>query len=385
LVACSSVFRHNTHPRRSEAFFGDQISIHDDEWEGGNMTAATEQGVRYRRRFTDSSSVDTESNAQRRARGLGWFSIGLGLAQIGAPRALARLIGISDDDETRNTMFALGLREITSGIGILSSPRAPGWVWTRVGGDLMDLALLGKAMSDNENDRNRLAAATAAVAGVTVVDFLTGQQLSQQGGNGSEQRANGSRMVQQSRQSFSGVHVTQSLTIKRPRNEVYGFWHNFENLPRFMAHLESVQVLENNRSRWKAKSPAGTTVEWEAETIEDRPNELIVWRSLPDATIPNYGLVRFKDAPGNRGTEIHVDLRYQPPGGKLGSLIAKLFGEEPEQQVKGDLRRFKQVMETGEIVHSDSSIHSGMHPAQPPESLEDVELLGTPREHAVQR
>jgi len=348
------------------------------------MTAATEQGLRYRRRFSDQPG-DTESNAtQRRARGLGWFSIGLGLAQIGAPRAVARLIGISDDDETRNTMFAVGLREITSGIGILSSPRASGWLWSRVGGDLMDLALLGKAMSDDENDRNRVAAATAAVAGVTVVDFLTGQQLIQQPGNGSEQTTNGSRMAQQNRQTSRGVHVTQSLTINRPRNEVYGFWHNFENLPRFMAHLESVQVLDNNRSRWKAKAPAGTTVEWEAETIEDRPNELITWRSLPDASIPNSGSVRFKDAPGNRGTEIHVELRYQPPGGKLGSLIAKLFGEEPEQQVKGDLRRFKQVMETGEIVHSDASIHSGMHPAQPPESLEDVELLGTPRERAVQ-
>ncbi|MFL5471431.1 MAG: hypothetical protein ACJ8AM_03660, partial [Gemmatimonadales bacterium] len=120
------------------------------------MTAATEQGLRYRRRFTDQPSGDMESNAQRRARGLGWFSIGLGLAEIGAPRALARLIGISDDDETRNTMFALGLREITSGIGILASPQSPGWVWSRVGGDLMDLALLGKAMSDDQNDRNRV-------------------------------------------------------------------------------------------------------------------------------------------------------------------------------------------------------------------------------------
>ena len=348
------------------------------------MTAATEQGMRYRRRYTDQPSGNNmESSAQRRARGLGWFSIGLGLAEIGAPRSLARLIGISDDDETRNTMFALGLREIASGIGILASPQSPGWVWSRVGGDLMDLALLGKAMNDDQNDRNRVAAATAAVAGVTVVDFLTGQQLSRHGGSASEHRTNGSS--QQNRQLSSGVHVTQALTINRPRSEVYGFWHNFENLPRFMAHLESVELLDNNRSRWKAKAPAGTTVEWEAETIEDRPNELISWRSLPDASIPNSGTVRFKDAPGNRGTEIHVELRYQPPGGKLGSLIAKLFGEEPEQQVKGDLRRFKQVMETGEIVHSDSSIHSGMHPAQPPESLEDVELLGTPREHAVQR
>jgi uncharacterized membrane protein len=313
---------------------------------------------------------------ERRSRGLGWFSIGLGLAQIGAPRTLARLIGVNDDDETRNTMFAIGLREITSGIGILSRPRSAGWVWTRVGGDLMDLALLGKAMTSEENERGRLAATTAAVAGVTVLDFRTGQQLSKRG-NGSATRYEGSQAGQPDERSGRGIHVTQAITIKRPRNEVYGFWHNFENLPRFMAHLESVHVLDGNRSRWKAKAPAGATVEWEAETLEDRPNELIAWRSLPDAAVPNSGTVRFKDAPGNRGTELLVELRYEPPGGKVGALIAKLFGEEPEQQVKGDLRRFKQVMETGEIVHSDASIHSGPHPAQPPEDLSEVELLGS--------
>jgi uncharacterized membrane protein len=307
---------------------------------------------------------------------LGWFSIGLGLAQIGAPRSVARLIGILDDDETRNAMFAIGLREITSGIGILSSPRSAGWVWSRVGGDLMDLALLGKAMNSACNDRGRVTAATAAVAGVTILDVMTGQQLSRQG-NGTESKSNGAGGVSLGRDSKSGIEVTESITIKRPRHEVYGFWHNFENLPRFMAHLESVQVLDDRRSHWKAKAPAGTTVEWDAETIEDRPNELIAWRSLPEADVPNSGLVRFKDAPGNRGTEVQVELRYQPPGGKLGSLLAKLFGEEPQQQVKGDLRRFKQVMETGEIVHSDASIHKGMHPAHPPRSLDDVELIGS--------
>ena len=331
----------------------------------------------YNRRYTDrpgQREQGAQENAERRAKGLGWFSIGLGLAQIAAPRAVARFIGVIDDDDARNTMFALGLREITSGIGILSRPRPAGWVWSRVGGDLMDLALLGKAMRSDENDRNRLAAATAAVVGVTVLDFMTGQQLSQAAnGSGSTAEYRG----EPSQRKSSGVHVTQAITINRPRNEVYGFWHNFENLPRFMAHLESVQVLDERRSRWKAKAPAGASVEWEAETVEDRPNELIAWRSLPDAAVPNSGSVRFKDAPGGRGTEVLVELRYQPPGGKLGSLIAKLFGEEPEQQVKGDLRRFKQVIETGEVVHSDASIHRGPHPAQPPEDLSEVELLGT--------
>jgi uncharacterized membrane protein len=286
---------------------------------------------------------------------------------------VARLIGISDDEETRNTMFAIGLREITSGIGILSRPRPAGWVWSRVGGDLMDLALVGKAMKSDDNDRGRLAAAGAAVLGVTVLDVLTGQQLGRKGDGAESGRDGGRRRGWTAR----GIEVTEAITINRPRQEVYGFWHNFENFPRFMAHLESVQMLDERRSRWKAKAPAGTTVEWEAETIEDRPNELIAWRSLPDSAVPNTGLVRFRDAPGERGTEVIVELRYQPPGGRLGALIAKFFGEEPHQQVKGDLRRLKQVMEIGEIVHSDASIHRGPHPAQPPRDLSEVELLGS--------
>jgi uncharacterized membrane protein len=343
---------------------------------GERRIGYTASPAQYRRRATDlADTYEQEDSVQRRARGLGWFSIGLGLAEIAAPRAVARLIGISDDDETRNTMFALGVREITSGIGILSNSRPTGWVWSRVGGDLMDLALLGKAMNQDENDRQRVAAATAAVLGVTVLDFMTGQQLSRGSNGGSEHGARSGNGFSRAGPQH-GIQVTEAITINRPRNAVYGFWHNFENLPRFMAHLESVEVTGEGRSHWKAKAPAGTSVEWDAEITEDRPNELIAWRALPDAEIPNSGSVRFSDAPGNRGTEVRVDLQYQPPGGKLGSWVAKLFGEEPAQQVKGDLRRFKQVMEIGEIVHSDASIHSGPHPAYPPEDLADVELLG---------
>jgi uncharacterized membrane protein len=354
------------------------------------MTLATEPARRYgpagdrrvgsyrsdqtfRRRATDIQEPRPDIGIQRRARGLGWFSLALGLAEIGAPRRIARLIGLSDDDETRNTMFALGLREITSGIGILSRPRAAGWIWSRVAGDVMDLALLGKALGSEETDRTRAGAATAAVLGVTVVDFLTGQQLGKGLGNGGERGAEA--MPRERRRKASGVEVTEAITINRPRNEVYGFWRNFENLPRFMEHLESVEVIDDRRSHWKAKAPVGTTVEWEAEIAEDRPNELIAWRSLSDSQVPNSGTVQFKDAPGNRGTEIIVELRYQPPGGKVGALVAKLFGEEPSRQVKSDLRRLKQVIEIGEIVRSDASIHQGPHPAQPPrESLSSLGL-----------
>jgi uncharacterized membrane protein len=340
------------------------------------MTIATEQSRRYGDSTTErpvTADQGREGSAERRARGLGWFSIGLGLAQIGAPRAVARLIGLNDDEDTRNTMFAIGLREITSGIGILSGPRPTGWLWSRVGGDLIDLALLGKALNSSDSDRGRVAAATAAVLGVTVADLLTGQQLGRESNGG---RENGHHAAGKRRGGSRGIHVVEAITINRPRTEVYAFWHNFENLPRFMEHLYSVDVLDERRSRWKARAPAGASVEWEAETIEDSPNELIAWRSLPESDVPNSGYVRFRDAPGNRGTEVIVELKYQPPGGWLAVFIAKLFGEEPHQQVKGDLRRLKQVLEIGEVIHSDASIHRGPHPAQPPEDLSDVDLLG---------
>lgn len=301
--------------------------------------------------WDDSEWMEPFEAAERRARGLGWFSIGLGLAQIGAPRAVARMIGLGNDEASRNAMFAIGMREIASGVGILAQPRKPGWVWSRVGGDVMDLALLGSAFRSEDANRNRLALTTAAVVGATVLDVLTSQQLGR--------NANGAQ------ESERFKEVTKIVTINRPPEEVYRFWRNFENLPRFMEHLESVTVLDDRRSRWKAKAPAGRSVEWDAEITEDRPGEMIAWRSVEGSDIGNRGTVRFLRAPQGRGTEVRVDLQYDPPGGMLGATIAKLFGEEPGIQVDGDLRRFKQVMEIGEVVRSDASVHDGPHPARP--------------------
>jgi uncharacterized membrane protein len=145
------------------------------------------------------------------------------------------------------------------------------------------------------------------------------------------------------------VKVERSVTIDHPPADLYRFWRNFENLPAIMRHLESVTVLDEGRSRWRAKAPAGQSVEWEAEIINEIPGELIAWKSVHDATVPNAGSVHFRPAPGGRGTELKVVLEYQPPAGKLGSMVAKLFGEEPDKQVREDLRRFKQMVEAGEV------------------------------------
>lgn len=288
---------------------------------------------------------------ERVARGLGWFSIGLGLAEIAAPRRLARAIGVRDDRRNRATLRAIGVREIASGVGILSRDRPVAPVWVRVGGDVMDLALLGRAFSSNRSRRGRVAAATAAVLGVTALDTLTGRELRRETGNGAARRG--------------AIEVRRAVTIDRPREEVYAFWRNFENLPRFMEHLVSVQVLDDRRSHWMARVPGGATVEWDAEITEDRPNELIAWRSLDRADVPNTGTVRFLPSP-HGGTEVRVELRYEVPGGRLAATVGKLLGKVPEIQVGSDLRRLKQVLELGEIVYSDASIVPGPNPARPP-------------------
>lgn len=145
------------------------------------------------------------------------------------------------------------------------------------------------------------------------------------------------------------IHVTKSLTINKSPAELYEYWHNFENFPHFMAHLESVKVIDEKRSHWKATAPLGMTVEWDAEITSDVPNERIGWKSTDNADIANSGVVEFRPTV-DRGTEVRVTLTYEPPAGELGAIVASLFGEEPSQQVYGDLYRFKSLMEAGEII-----------------------------------
>ena len=154
-----------------------------------------------------------------------------------------------------------------------------------------------------------------------------------------------------------GIRVRKSVTVNASPEELYRFWRRFENLPRFMKHLESVQELGGGRSHWVAKAPAGKTIEWDAEITAEEENRRIAWRSTPDAEVSNAGEVRFAPAPGGRGTEITVSLEYNPPGGVIGAAVAKLFGEEPQQQVSEDLRRFKQVIEAGETPTTEGQPH----------------------------
>jgi uncharacterized membrane protein len=148
----------------------------------------------------------------------------------------------------------------------------------------------------------------------------------------------------------AGIKIEKSIFVNRPREEMYRFWRNFENLPRFMDHLESVTILDVSRSHWVVRGPMGTRIEWDAEIHNEIPNELIAWRTLPGSEVNHAGSVHFEpDLPGP-GTTVRVILRYEPPAGKPGAMVASLFGEEPAQQITDDLRRFKQVMEAGDSM-----------------------------------
>lgn len=146
------------------------------------------------------------------------------------------------------------------------------------------------------------------------------------------------------------IRVEKHITVGRPAAELYEFWRQLENLPKVMSHLEAVTELDERRSHWTAKAPAGLSVSWEAEITEDLPNQVIAWRALEGSDIENAGSVFFNELSHDRGTEIKVVLAYEPPLGKLGAAVARLMGEEPAAQLQDDLRRFKQLMETGEIA-----------------------------------
>jgi uncharacterized membrane protein len=165
------------------------------------------------------------------------------------------------------------------------------------------------------------------------------------------------------------VSLRASVTINRTPAEVYRFWRALENLPLFMDHIESVREV-GGESEWCARGPLGSSLEWQARIVEDEPEERISWQSLEGSELPNRGKVEFRDEPGGVGTEVHVELAFEPPGGAVGAALARLFDELPEQWLRNDLRRLKQILETGEVVRSDASIHRGRHPARPPEASE---------------
>jgi uncharacterized membrane protein len=154
-----------------------------------------------------------------------------------------------------------------------------------------------------------------------------------------------------------GSRVDHAITVMKPAAEVYRFWRDLENLPTFMAHVEDVDTTTDGKSHWVARGPLGLKFEWDAEIVTDKPNEVIAWRSLDGADVDTAGSVHFKELPHGRGTEVRVELKYDPPAGKVGTLLAKLFGQSPQAQIRADMRRFKELLEAGEISSTDGQPH----------------------------
>jgi uncharacterized membrane protein len=286
------------------------------------------------------------------ARGLGWFSLGLGIVQLVAPRRLLGAIGIRPTGISVTLTRLVGIRELGVVPGLLVTSQPAGWLAARVAGDMKDLALLGIARGDEQNHRGLVTMAMAAVGSVLALDLLAVVLA---------------RRARRERSRHAG-RVVKAVTIDRGAEELYRFWRDFENLPAVMPHLERVEPRDAQRSHWVARAPLGSEVEWDATIVEDRPNELIAWRSVEDADVHHAGTVRFAAAPGERGTEVIVEMDVDVPGGPIGVAAAKLSGEDPEQQVADALRRFKQVMETGEPIVSEGIAHGRkvlQRPAQP--------------------
>jgi uncharacterized membrane protein len=295
----------------------------------------------------DPGAVKPEADGSTLARGLGLFSLGLGITELAAPRALARAIGVDPDGRTATVLRAFGMREILAGVGVLLQPRRSLPLWARVAGDAIDLAFVAWAAKSKRTSTQRLTAAFAAVAGVAALDVIASRRVA---------RANPTVIDP----------VIFSVTINKPVAEVYAFWRRFENLPQFMDHLESVTQRPGGRSHWVARLPLGGKITWDAEIIDDRLNELIAWRTVEGSLLAHRGEVTFARAPGRDMTEVRVQIQLGVFGAPPSPVLAKLL---TKPQIKGDLRRFKQVMETGEVVRSDASIHRGRHAAQPSATL----------------
>lgn len=246
--------------------------------------------------------------------GLGWFSVGLGLAQLTMPERVAQLVGIEPTEANCGLMRTMGMRELSSGVGILTQPVPDKWLWGRVVGDVMDLAMLGVALGNGKGDRGRTLGATLAVLGVTGLDMLAARELSRQ-----RQQAVEEGMEIGARSLF------RIITIK--------------------AH------------------PANVETDW---------NE---WLAAQGSDESRQAVASFRAAPGTQGTEMRADLTYTPKGGTIGSTAQRMMHKSPGQMLGQDLKRFKMTVETGEIVKSDASIHEHVHPARPDDSLANANLM----------
>lgn len=282
-----------------------------------------------------------ESQAESQTRSLarvGVASAGVGLAQLVATKVAAARAR-ADSSRASTLLTAVGARALGHSVAELVRPSRSTWT-TRVR-NAVGVATLRRALEhrSGERRRRRRTAVAAGAVGLGAVGAVTAAR--------SRSQRDGERPGPQ--------EVTASVTVNKGPDEVYAFWRDFTQLPHFMHHLQSVTANNDGSWHWVANAPVKRSVAWDADVTVDEPGQRISWKSRPGADVDNSGTVHFAAAPGDRGTEVRVSLQYGMPAGKVGAIVARLLGEQPQQQVDDDLRRFKQVLETGQVVRSDRS------------------------------
>ena len=262
----------------------------------------------------------------------GWLSIGLGLTALLAPRVVGNLTGLS---RHTNLLRMVGVRELVSGVGLLTQEKKAPWLWSRVIGDAMDLTLLGSEALSGRRTSGRAMGATAVIAAITAADIAAAIRES---------------ALRKQESTRADAYVEKTIVVNKTPAECFAFWRDFSNLPRFMSLVESVTPLDDQRLHWVMKGPYGALFEWDTEISVDRPGERLAWHSVQGSPIDSASVVRFDPAPGERGTLVRVHMHFQPPAGRFGLGLAKMLGHDPGFEVQEDLRRFKQLIETGELA-----------------------------------
>ncbi len=298
-----------------------------------NDTFALQQAPQSRSRQAQSRTQQNSSrmdlsDPMRLTRFLGWFSLGLGAAELLMPRTIAKIAGTRKHN---GLVRFYGMRELAAGVGIFTQSNPAPWLWARVAGDVVDLAsLVGGA---KKGSRLASVGSIAAVAGVTALDVLCAQKYS---ARAAEDEAT--------------AHAEASVLIAKSAEECYRFWRNLENLSRFIEPLRSVRALGGNSAHFVAQIPGmNTPLEWDGEITEDVPNQRISWRGSPMRGLTVIGSVMFEPAPGNRGTFVRAQMDFDHPGTSLLPAL-RLTGKHPEQIMYKSLRRLKQLLEVGEVI-----------------------------------
>jgi uncharacterized membrane protein len=255
-----------------------------------------------------------------------------------APRAVGTLAGVTRGNGGVSRSF--GLREIATGVGILSQRNPAPWLWARVVGDVLDLATLATGLRPGNPGRGRAAVSFAAVAGVLALDAFAASHLTKHAGH----------PLVSGVAAPTDLYFESSIATGKTPEECYRFWRDIANLPRFMDSVQSVQVLDGRRFHWVAKGSGERPLEWDCEITEDRPGAALAWRTLNGAEVPNAGSVIFEPLPQGRGTIVRLSIHYSPLDGRLTAALAKLLHLDPQARVHEELRRFKQLIESGEIA-----------------------------------